>query len=114
MLYLNTCIRYPLGVYLSSIVAFLMLKKRLSLAIRKIMKLTHETAGFFKITWLFAPKGKTCHKDAKNMQHIKGENPPESIAASFLKISWLEPEIFQVKEWFQVKVSIPVASGPYV
>ena len=63
---------------------------------------------------LFAPKGQTGHKDTKNMNHIKEQNLPESIGASFLKISWLEPEIFQVKEWFQVKVSIPVASGPYL
>ena len=32
-----------------------------------------------------------------NIDHIKGEDPPESIGVSFLKISWLDPEILQFK-----------------
>ena len=37
----------------------------------------------------------------------------ESNGTLFLVICLLEPEIFKVKEWFQVKVPIPVASGPF-
>ena len=33
-----------------------------------------------------APKGQTVLKYTKNMIYIKGENPPESIGTSFLKI----------------------------
>ena len=39
--------------------------------------------------------------------YFKIKNPLESIGASFSKISLIEPEIFKVKEWFQVKVPIP-------
>ena len=46
------------------------------------------------------------------MKHINAKRPPESIGASFVKIFWLGPEISKVKEWFQLKVPIPVASGP--
>ena len=46
------------------------------------------------------------------MKHINAKGPPESIGASFVKIFWLGPEISKVKEWFQLKVPIPVASGP--
>ena len=37
----------------------------LSLSIIKIMKLTHENAGFLKITLLFDPNGQTGHIDTK-------------------------------------------------
>ena len=43
----------------------------------------------------------------KNIEYFKIKNPLESIGASFSKISLIEPEIFKVKEWFQVKVPIP-------
>ena len=37
----------------------------LSLSIIKIVKLPHENAEFLKITFLFAPEGKTGHKNTK-------------------------------------------------
>ena len=43
----------------------------------------------------------------KNIKYFKIKNPLESISASFSNISSIEPEIFKVKEWFQVKVTIP-------
>ena len=43
----------------------------------------------------------------KNIKYFKIKNPLESISASFSNISSIEPEIFKVKEWFQVKVPIP-------
>ena len=43
----------------------------------------------------------------KNIEYLKIENPPEFISDSFSNISSIEPEIFKVKEWFQVKVPIP-------
>ena len=45
------------------------------------MKLTHENAGFLKITLLFDPNGQTVHIDTKNMGYIKGGNLSESIGA---------------------------------
>ena len=41
------------------------------------------------------------------MIYIKEENPPESIGFSFLKIHWLEPNLYQFKNWFQLKSSFP-------
>ena len=70
------------------------------------MKLSHENGGLLKIILLLAHIGLSVQKYATNMDHVKGEDPPESIGASFLKISWLEPEILQFKKWFQVKSSI--------
>ena len=43
----------------------------------------------------------------KNIKYFKIKNPLESISASFSNISSIEPEIFKVKEWFQVKVTTP-------
>ena len=48
----------------------------------------------------------------KNIKYFKIKNPLESISASFSNISSIEPEIFKVKEWFQVKVPIPFSSRP--
>ena len=42
----------------------------------------------------------------KNIKYFKIKKPLESISASFSNISSIEPEIFKVKEWFQVKVPI--------
>ena len=43
----------------------------------------------------------------KNIKYFEIKNPLESISTSFSNISSIEPEIFKVKEWFQVKVPIP-------
>ena len=59
-----------------------------------------------------ASKGKTVLKyTKKNMICIKGENSPESLGTSFLKIHWLEPKLFQFKNWFQLRSSFPVGSS---
>ena len=43
----------------------------------------------------------------KNIKYFKIKIPLESIGASFLKISLIEPKIFKVDEWFQVKFPAP-------
>ena len=45
----------------------------------------------------------------KNTKYFEIKNPIESISGLFLKISLLEPKILKVKEWFQVKVPIPLS-----
>ena len=50
------------------------------------MKLSHENGGLLKIIILLAHIDLSVQKYATNMDHVKGEDPPESIGASFLKI----------------------------
>ena len=40
------------------------------------------------------------------MKHINVKKPPESIGASFVKVSWLEPEILQLKVGTTVQTPI--------
>ena len=54
---------------------------------------------------LFAAIDQTGYQNRKKKNQMK--NPLESIGASFSKMSLLEPEIFTVKEWFQVNVPTP-------
>ena len=62
-----------------------------------------------KKTFIFAAVGQTGYQNRKQNTYIsKLENPIKSIGASFTKISLIEPEIFKVKEWFQVKVPTPL------
>ena len=58
-----------------------------------------------KKSFLFAAVGQTGYQNSKKKKKI--ENPLESIGASISKISLLKPEMFKVKEWFQVKVPTP-------
>ena len=60
----------------------------------------------FKV--IFAAIGQTGYQNRKkNVEYLKIKKSLESIGALFSKISLIEPEIFKVKDWFQVKVPIP-------
>ena len=65
-----------------------------------------------KKTFLFAAVGQTGYQNRKKNEYFKIKNPLESIGASFSTISLLEPEMFKVKYWFQLRVPIPTVSGP--
>ena len=60
------------------------------------MAIFHEIAVILKKIFLFHPKGQISYKIQIKYETYYAKKPPESIGASFVKISRLEPEKLQL------------------